>query len=120
MDFILTFLFQISSFLPEDLSLAPGLQSLNLKGKKILKDCEILLRCLTTYHSLLALVQVGAAVRRGIRRGRDVLHQHHRHKSVVRPGVLLDCRESPLFLLVTPELVLGGQSVPLFSSTAEV
>ena len=51
------------------------MQSLNLKGKKILKDCEILLRCLTTYHSLLALVQVGAAVRRGIRRGRDVLHQ---------------------------------------------
>ena len=33
-NFYLNFLFQISSFLPEDLSLAPGLQSLNLKGKK--------------------------------------------------------------------------------------
>ena len=35
--FLLTFnfLFQISSFLPEDLSLAPGLQSLNLKGKDL-------------------------------------------------------------------------------------
>ena len=33
--------------------------------------------------------------------------------------MLLDCRESALFLLVTPELVLGGQSIPLFSSPAE-